>query len=462
MLNAYSVVNTNDVGGGSLRQAILDANENPGSDIIRFESSANGALDLREALPLLTDDVELIGTGADKVTVRRSLDVTDAFRIFTVAKGVTAKISGMTISNGLSTQGGGVYNEGDLTLSYCTIKQNTASGIGPQTALRGGGILNAPGAKLSIDECKITANTVHGVAAQQSTGFMAGGGIHNMGRLSMTSSAVSDNSVIALDPPQGGNYRAEGGGIYSSAFDDLYGSLTIESCTISGNRVSISGTTGMTELAAAQGGGVAIYGQEGANNAMAWITNSTIAGNATINEVVSASGKQPESFGGGVTIKYLTLFLKGSTIAENTVSATDSDAHTLAGGLYVYPHPNEAITQLVIDHTIIAKNVASEGRDLCGPIVSLGRNLFGDGTGGTGFHANDKVGTSAAKIDPKLGKLQDNGGKTQTMALAWSSPARNAGDAVSTIGWDQRGAGFRRVAMGKLDIGAFEVQDFQR
>jgi hypothetical protein len=35
----YTVTNTNDSGAGSLRQAIIDANANPGADIIGFNLS---------------------------------------------------------------------------------------------------------------------------------------------------------------------------------------------------------------------------------------------------------------------------------------------------------------------------------------------------------------------------------------------------------------------------------------
>ena len=35
--NVYTVTNTADAGAGSLRQALLDANANPGKDTVRFQ-----------------------------------------------------------------------------------------------------------------------------------------------------------------------------------------------------------------------------------------------------------------------------------------------------------------------------------------------------------------------------------------------------------------------------------------
>ena len=63
-----------------------------------------------------------------------------------------------------------------------------------------------------------------------------------------------------------------------------------------------------------------------------------------------------------------------------------------------------------------------------------------------------------------LGPLANNGGPTLTHALLPGSPAINAGDPAAMAGldgiplYDQRGEGFDRVAGGRIDIGAFEVQ----
>jgi hypothetical protein len=60
-----------------------------------------------------------------------------------------------------------------------------------------------------------------------------------------------------------------------------------------------------------------------------------------------------------------------------------------------------------------------------------------------------------------LGTLQNNGGPTQTHALLTNvpDPAVDAGDpAFSGLKFDQRGAPFKRVENGRVDIGAYEVQ----
>src|SRR5205807_1762663 len=85
----------------------------------------------------------------------------------------------------------------------------------------------------------------------------------------------------------------------------------------------------------------------------------------------------------------------------------------------------------------------------------------------TGFTATgDQVGTTASKIDPLLGPLQDNGGPTDTVALLDGSPALDQGMSFG-LAVDQRGltrsidaAAFTNPTGGDgTDVGAFERID---
>jgi len=61
--NTFAVVNTNDGGPGSLRQAILDANANAGADSISFNIPGGGVRTITPASPLpdITDSVVIDG-----------------------------------------------------------------------------------------------------------------------------------------------------------------------------------------------------------------------------------------------------------------------------------------------------------------------------------------------------------------------------------------------------------------
>jgi hypothetical protein len=120
----------------------------------------------------------------------------------------------------------------------------------------------------------------------------------------------------------------------------------------------------------------------------------------------------------------------------------------------------------VLHNTLIAGNfngaTGTTRDDVYGNLDPSGDyNLIGDSTGMTGLSNGvngNQVGSASAPIDPMLGLLQDNGGPTLTRALLPGSPAIDAGNNAYATDWDQRGAPFRRIVNGTIDIGAFEVQ----
>jgi hypothetical protein len=61
--NTYTVTNTNDSGAGSLRQAITDANGNPGADTITFDITGSGVhtIAVASSLPAITSPVTIDG-----------------------------------------------------------------------------------------------------------------------------------------------------------------------------------------------------------------------------------------------------------------------------------------------------------------------------------------------------------------------------------------------------------------
>ncbi len=80
-------------------------------DSIQF--SVSGILSLASALPTLTADVSIEGPSATALTVQRDTAAAH-FGVLVVNSGVTADLSGLTISGGYwdSGSGGGIHNEG--------------------------------------------------------------------------------------------------------------------------------------------------------------------------------------------------------------------------------------------------------------------------------------------------------------------------------------------------------------
>jgi hypothetical protein len=100
----FTVVNTNNAGAGSLRQAILDANTNPGPDRIVFNIPGDGLQTIRltNALPALTDPVEIDGYTQPGSTPNTLADADNAIRKIEL-NGINRIYDGLVLSGGNST-----------------------------------------------------------------------------------------------------------------------------------------------------------------------------------------------------------------------------------------------------------------------------------------------------------------------------------------------------------------------
>ena len=123
----------------TLRDALAMAASLGGSQTITFAAGLTGTISLEAGLEI-SSSVTIDGPGAPLLTVSGG-GPSSNFSDFTVDSGVTASISGLTIADGNTTgDGGGVSNDGDLTLSDDTSTGNSA--------YLGGGIYEAGTATL--------------------------------------------------------------------------------------------------------------------------------------------------------------------------------------------------------------------------------------------------------------------------------------------------------------------------
>src|SRR5262245_17782259 len=73
--NTYTVLNADNSGAGTLRQAITDANTNAGTDSINFDSSffsTPRTISLLSALPSIIGDTTVTGPGSGLLTVEKN------------------------------------------------------------------------------------------------------------------------------------------------------------------------------------------------------------------------------------------------------------------------------------------------------------------------------------------------------------------------------------------------------
>jgi hypothetical protein len=244
-----------------------------------------------------------------------------------------------------------------------------------------------------------TVVTISGLTIENASGAFLGGGIFNLGSLTVTGSTLSGNTAFL------------GGGIYNHG-----GSVTVTASTLSGNTASsgggifndfgsvtvVTGST-LTNNTASSGSGIFNLGS-------VTVTASTLTGNTA-------------GFGGGIfNNSGSSLTVTGSTLSGNTASSG-------GGGIF-----NNAL--VTVSGSTFTGN--SNGAIVNTGSVSVGGSIFaGDVCGGTaitdaGFnldsgHSCVTVAAHGSKIDTPAGLdpagLANHGGPTQTIALVAGSAA---------------------------------------
>jgi hypothetical protein len=405
-LETIEVLNTNDAGAGSLRQALLNVCP---SGTITFNASLSGATILLTSGQLLIDkDVTIDGSA---LATRVAINPDNMSRVFQVNSGVTATLNSLRIIHGNTAgDGGGINNEGNLSLVNVSLFNNLTGG-------NGGGIYNT--GTLTVTNSSLVSNNASGY----------GGGIFNSGgTLTVSNSVFEENStanhgggicntdagtIAVANSTFSQNTAYYGGGIYNEG-----GAFT----TVTGSTLKYNSAT--TEYGI--GGGI----QNGYAATMT-VSNSTLVGNSSLN------------WGGGIA-NYGTLTLTNSTLSGNTAPPNGG------GGLLNM----ESAARLHMANTIIA------GSPSGGDCLSISGSQILTNTNNL---VEDASCSASLSGDPMLGELADNGGPTHTMALLAGSPAINAGDdatcaAAPVSGLDQRG--IIRPQGVHCDIGAYEKVQF--
>jgi hypothetical protein len=497
LLSTFTVVLATDSGSpagqkvtattGDLRYCIeqADAAHSATSDTIDFASaltatahtialdSANGPLVLNDSHPLTIN-----GPAARTINISGE----NAVEVFDIAGG-TVTINNLAITHGNAANGGGIFNQGILTLSNCSLDHDAASSSGGggglfnlgtahlinctlnlDSAAFGGGIVTGPGKTVTLTNCNLSNDRASS----------DGGGIFNFG-----GTVTLTNTILSNDSAFGTTSDGDGGGAILDA-----GTATLSNCTLS------------NDSATADGGAIFVPG-----GATATLTNCTVSNDL-------AFGSKPSSDGGGGMFDAGTVTLRGCTLNNNFAIAGAS----LGGGILVFTGGAAKLTNctlanntagfgggiynlgtatvtnctiaynsadstsyvggagggidnvfatLTLTNTIVAQNTATAaiGPDIAsfsGTIIA-DHDLIGADTGsGIANGGGNLVGTSANPIDPRLGPLQNNGGPTQTIALLADSPAIGQADNSKAPATDQRGI-TRVTGPGEFtDIGAFE------
>jgi hypothetical protein len=402
--NTITVDSTADPGAPGIctvRDAIIAANTNvaangctagSGLDVVDASGIA-GQITLTAALPNISTDIVVLGSGSDQLTITGA----DTYRPFNVITGATAAITDLTITHGFALFGGAISNTGTLTLNGVVVSNSKAQQTGStNTFPEAGGIFNQGILHLILSSVIGNAAVATGSTNQNGP---EGGGIYSQGTTSLDRSTVSGNQAMA-DAMGGATTNAIGGGILIAG-----GTTTIVQSTISGNSAS---ATGGASSNSANGGGISGGNVPGLTLN---IDRSTVTGNS-----VTAGSPVATAAGGGISADGTTFAMTSSTISGNSATS--------------YANFRSGATTRTFKDSIIANPIG--GGNCSAASTSQGYNIDSGTT--CGFNQP----TDQPSTDPLLGPLADNGGPTQTMLPQPNSPAIDKGQVTGeTV--DQRG-----------------------
>ena len=368
----YTVTNTSNAGPGSLREAINQANANPGADTIDFDTA--GVFSTSQYITLTTGQLVITGAltidapTAQAKRVRVAADFDSRVLRIALATSGTVMLKHLDIREGTTTDdGGGIQMASPagstLELQDCTIygcHARDGGGIDAQdatlvltntnfigcTATRnGGGVITRGDVTMTGCECDGTADA-------------DGGGIYANG-----ATVAITGTVI------GGGRAGRGGGVFAKAGATLSmtdGSIRSNFVTGNGGGIHASGSSSVTLLRvhverneAEYGGGIDM------RSSTLVATNCVFARNTA-----SASG-------GGIYFRSGTARLKNCTVTRNVVSSSGFGIVAETGGL--------SMGNTVVQNNGSAAFVSSGTDDLSGSFLSLGHNLIGDIGAATGF-----------------------------------------------------------------------------
>jgi hypothetical protein len=243
LLSTLTVLNTLDSGAGSLRDTIAAA---ASGDKIVFDGRVHGqTITLTSGELAIGKSLDIESPVANPVHISGN----HASRVFDITSSSAAvTLSGLTITDGFSDQGGGIFNTGTLA-----VRQSTLSG---DSAGLGGGIAN-------FGTLTVSQSTLSGDSAQ------IGGAIFNLGTLTTTNSTLSGDSAL------------KGGGIFNK------GMLTVSQSTLSGNSASEAGGgvfnvgTATVSQSTLSGNSAGFAGGGIFTNGTLTLNNSTVCGNSS-------------------------------------------------------------------------------------------------------------------------------------------------------------------------------------
>lgn len=384
----------------------------------------------------ITKGVHLQGAGAASTVIRGGSHVL-TIGAFGASHEPTVSISGVMITGGLARS-----------------SPESVPFVGKAGVWAAGGGIEIPpaahladGATVTISDSVITGNRANPSTSVPSGitcpgGFPNGqcpyapawgGGIDSWGALTLTRTAVTDNSAGSAPGQPGTTSDADGAGIHSRE-----GILTLNYSVVSGNRATAATPAGRFAEGAGIWVGAPDFGPQGGHDALT-IRDSIISGNVSslTTDLPRVLGGQVQNLvanAGGVIVAAATpdTTVVNTVIAKNLVIATapNGEASAIDAAMFVTDGALTMTGSLISGNRSVAKTGFSEG------IGFSGGTLEADG-GGTisnvrirdNFSSTDSP-HSAAGVSGALGVF----GNSHLLTVQDSTITRNTAVATSATG----------------------------
>ena len=470
-------------------------------------------------------DCEITNTATIEISTDTTIDTQGhsvtisgggAIRVFNVEPNVSLTLIGLTIADGLATNGGAFYLDSgsSLLLTNCTVGANQVKGPNGTNGLNGA---DNPGGN--------AGNGTSGTNGPPASG----GAVYNLGSLTVLNSTFAGNKATGGTGGNGGNggngrlnggnggnggvgAAAKGGAIFS------LGTLTVMDSSFINNSV-IAGAGGSGGTNGTGAGGIPGSGARGGEASGAGIystqrvtiARSTFDANAATGGAGVAGGMLSNgngqtgptggaSFGAGVfttgggAVTNSTFFANvatggagGNGGAGNLNAGNGGNGGTATGGGF-YSTGTVAVVNCTFSSCAAVGGTnglagssgaggspgslgASRGGDLAngsGAFTLMNSIIASNLAGGNGFgtiiDASNNISSDASialgpgsrkSIDARIGVLADNGGPTETIAPLAGSPAIDDTNILVFPPTDQRG--IARPGGKAPDIGAYEI-----
>ena len=284
VLSTFTVTQFSDgTSTGTLRWAINQADQTPGQNTVVLRPGVYTLTDSGPETPggaagalQVAGKVSIKGAGAGRTQI---VAVGLGDHVFHVTGG-NVKFSGLTISGGDATQGGGILiDSGNVTIVNSVLTANDAEGVAGGAG-QGGALYQASGT-LRVTNTTVAGNLAVGASAVSSSPFLGGAG--------------------------------EGGGFYLSA--------GVSAALNSVRFVSNTAEGGQSSTTASSQGGFAAGGAIRGIGATVAISQSSVVGDRAIGGIGldgASAGTGGDVFGGAISVQTgSVLSLRNTTVSSN-------------------------------------------------------------------------------------------------------------------------------------------------